>query len=150
MEKSGSGVEQAACISPVLGSFHHDRARLGLVGLHALGDDPLGLLLKVDVDREHDVGAVLGLGDLGGAPGDGRATQAGLHNHLAVGAGENVVVVVLRPEAGALAAHEAQDARAGAAVGVDALGVLEVVDAREALVGELLLDLVGDVLMPGA
>ena len=120
-----------------------DRARLRLVGLCPLRDDGLALLLQVDVDGEHDVGAVARRDGVRHAAGDGRAVAARLVDALAITALEDVVVVVLEArERGAVLVHITEDLSAGRPVGVDALGVRLVVDAREALVRELLRHLV--------
>ena len=127
---------------------HHDRAGVRQVGVDRLRDGALADLLEVRVDRDDEVGAVAGLRDRGGAARDRGPVEAGLHDHLAVGAGEDVIVVELEAgQAVAVRAHVADDLRPDRPVGIDALSVRHEVDAGELAGVELVAQLVCDLLV---
>jgi len=129
-----------------LGIHDEDGAGCRLVGLHGIRERGLGLLLDVDVDAEDDVGTIDGLVHLVGPTRDGRAAKARLHDHLAVDAGEDVLVLELETrETLAIRTHGPQDLTTRPVVGIDALGVIEVVDALDVTLAELVLELFHDV-----
>ena len=102
--------------------------------LHSFGEALLEVALHVDVDRNHDVLPVLGGLVHLGAPGDRHARAAALHDQLARRAAQDVVVIQLQPRY-TVAVHidEPEHLARHLAVRVDALGVVDEVDPRKAL-----------------
>ena len=119
------------------GVHQHGPSVVAAYFLHAFGEALFQIALHIDIDRYHDVLAVLRRLVYLGAARDRHARRASLHHEPARNPLEDIVVIQLEPR-DALAVHvdESEHLACDFSVRIDALGVVDEIDARQALILE--------------